>query len=83
MLASALREEFRGRRLEGTAIELASESQTGATQVGAVLLDRHARRAASPEVRTAAARALTNLRGWEEEGRERVQRLPLFLEEAS
>jgi hypothetical protein len=35
MLGLALREEFRGRRLKGTAIELANESQTGATQVGA------------------------------------------------
>ena len=32
MLGLNLREEFRGRRLKGTAIELANEKQTGATQ---------------------------------------------------
>ena len=35
MLGLTLREEFRGRRLKGTAIELANENQTGATQIGA------------------------------------------------
>ena len=35
MLGLTLREEFRGRLLKGTAIELANDSQTGATQVGA------------------------------------------------
>jgi hypothetical protein len=35
MLGLTLREEFRGRRLKGTAIELANENNTGATQVGA------------------------------------------------
>lgn len=35
MLGLTLREEFRGRRLRGTAIELANETKTGATQVGA------------------------------------------------
>ena len=35
MLGLTLREEFRGRRLKGTAIELANEDHTGATQVGA------------------------------------------------
>lgn len=35
MLGLALREEFRGRRLKGTAIELANENNTGATQIGA------------------------------------------------
>ena len=35
MLGLTLREEFRGRRLKGTAIELANENHTGATQVGA------------------------------------------------
>lgn len=33
MLGLTLREEFRGRRLKGTAIELANEKNTGATQV--------------------------------------------------
>jgi len=35
MLGLTLREEFRGRRLKGTAIELANENNTGATQIGA------------------------------------------------
>ncbi len=35
MLGLTLREEFRGKRLKGTAIELANESNTGATQVAA------------------------------------------------
>jgi Protein of unknown function (DUF499) len=35
MLDLSLREEFRGRRLKGTAIELANENKTGATQVAA------------------------------------------------
>jgi hypothetical protein len=35
MLGLTLREEFQGRRLKGTAIELANENQTGATQIGA------------------------------------------------
>jgi hypothetical protein len=35
MLGLTLREEFKGRRLKGTAIELANENNTGATQIGA------------------------------------------------
>jgi len=35
MLGLTLREEFQGRRLKGTAIELANENNTGATQVSA------------------------------------------------
>ena len=35
MLVLKLREEFRGKLLKGTAIELANDSKTGATQVGA------------------------------------------------
>ena len=35
MLGLKLREEFQGRRLKGTAIELANENNTGATQVSA------------------------------------------------
>lgn len=35
MLGLSLREEFKGRRLKGTAIELANSNNTGATQVGA------------------------------------------------
>ena len=35
MLGLSLREEFRGRRLKGTAIELSNESNTGATQIAA------------------------------------------------
>lgn len=35
MLGLTLREEFRGKRLKGTAIELANDDNTGATQVGA------------------------------------------------
>lgn len=35
MLGLTLREEFRGRHLKGTAIELANEKKTGATQVPA------------------------------------------------
>lgn len=33
MLGLTLREEFRGKRLKGTAIELSNDSQTGATQI--------------------------------------------------
>lgn len=35
MLALTLREEFRGKRLKGTAIELSNETNTGATQIAA------------------------------------------------
>jgi len=35
MLGLNLRQEFQGRRLKGTAIELSNESNTGATQIGA------------------------------------------------
>ena len=35
MLGLKLREEFQGKLLKGTAIELANDSKTGATQVGA------------------------------------------------
>jgi hypothetical protein len=35
MLGLTLRDEFKGRRLKGTAIELANENNTGATQIGA------------------------------------------------
>jgi len=35
MLGLVLREEFRGRRLKGTAIELSNETNTGATQIAA------------------------------------------------
>ena len=35
MLGLTLREEFRGRRLKGTSIELSNDSNTGATQVAA------------------------------------------------
>lgn len=35
MLGLTLREEFRGKRLKGTAIELANDSNTGATQIAA------------------------------------------------
>ena len=35
MLGLSLREEFHGRRLKGTAIELANEGKTGATQIAA------------------------------------------------
>lgn len=35
MLGLTLREEFRGKRLQGTAIELSNDSKTGATQVAA------------------------------------------------
>lgn len=35
MLGLTLREEFRGRRLSGTAIEFANDSKTGATQIAA------------------------------------------------
>jgi hypothetical protein len=35
MLGLILRNEFRGKRLKGTAIELANEKNTGATQVPA------------------------------------------------
>ena len=36
MLALTLREEFRGKRLKGTAIELSNETNTGATQIAAL-----------------------------------------------
>lgn len=36
MLGLKLREEFRGKLLKGTAIELANDSKTGATQVGEI-----------------------------------------------
>lgn len=36
MLGLKLREKFRGRLLKGTAIELANDSQTGATQLTSV-----------------------------------------------
>ena len=35
MLGLTLRDEFRGRRLKGTAIELTNKNNTGATQVAA------------------------------------------------
>lgn len=35
MLGLTLREEFRGKRLKGTAIELSNDNQTGATQIAA------------------------------------------------
>jgi hypothetical protein len=35
MLGLSLRQEFKGRRLKGTAIELSNEANTGATQVSA------------------------------------------------
>ena len=35
MLGLTLREEFQGRRLKGTAIELTNENKTGATQISA------------------------------------------------
>src|ERR1700739_3605664 len=35
MLGLNLRQEFRGRRLQGTAIELSNEANTGATQIAA------------------------------------------------
>lgn len=35
MLGLTLREEFRDRRLKGTAIELSNETNTGATQIAA------------------------------------------------
>ena len=35
MLGLTLREEFRGKRLKGTAIELSNDTNTGATQIGA------------------------------------------------
>ena len=35
MLGLTLREEFRGRRLKGTAIELSNDQHTGATQIAA------------------------------------------------
>ena len=35
MLGLTLREEFRGKRLKGTAIELSNDTNTGATQVAA------------------------------------------------
>ena len=33
MLGLTLREEFRGKRLKGTAIELSNDQHTGATQI--------------------------------------------------
>lgn len=36
MLGLALREEFRGKRLKGTAIELSNDTNTGATQIAAM-----------------------------------------------
>ena len=35
MLGLSLREEFRGKRLKGTAIELSNDTNTGATQIAA------------------------------------------------
>ena len=35
MLGLTLREEFRGKRLKGTAIELSNDTNTGATQIAA------------------------------------------------
>lgn len=35
MLGLTLREEFRGKRLKGTAIELSNDANTGATQIAA------------------------------------------------
>ena len=35
MLGLTLREEFRGKRLKGTAIELSNDQNTGATQIAA------------------------------------------------
>ena len=35
MLGLTLRDEFRGKRLKGTAIELSNDSNTGATQIAA------------------------------------------------
>ena len=35
MLGLILRDEFRGKRLRGTAIELSNDSNTGATQIAA------------------------------------------------
>ncbi len=35
MLGLTLREEFRGKRLRGTAIELSNDTKTGATQIAA------------------------------------------------
>jgi hypothetical protein len=35
MLGLNLRQEFKGKRLKGTAIELSNESNTGATQIAA------------------------------------------------
>jgi transcriptional regulator with AAA-type ATPase domain len=35
MLGLTLREEFRGNRLQGTAIELSNDANTGATQIAA------------------------------------------------
>ena len=35
MLGLALRDEFKGKRLKGTAIELSNDSNTGATQIAA------------------------------------------------
>src|SRR6201996_2330868 len=35
MLGLTLREEFRGKRLKGTAIELSNDQKTGATQIAA------------------------------------------------
>ena len=38
MLGLTLREEFRGKRLKGTAIELSNDTNTGATQIAATAL---------------------------------------------
>ena len=35
MLGLQLRDEFKGKRLKGTAIELSNEANTGATQISA------------------------------------------------
>ncbi|MDR0211908.1 MAG: hypothetical protein LBJ33_22460 [Pseudomonas putida] len=39
MLGLTLREEFRGKRLESTAIELSNDQNTGATQIAKQLLE--------------------------------------------
>ena len=38
MLGLTLREEFRGKRLKGTAIELSNDTHTGATQIAASMI---------------------------------------------
>jgi len=40
MLDLRLREEFRGKRLKGTAIELSNDASTGATQIAATSAER-------------------------------------------